>query len=68
MRVLGYDFYGTKNYETIDIPAERKMYPDIDIFLDSMVLAVMEWEGLTYEEALGKHFILDDEAKKHVKR
>lgn len=68
MRVLGYDFYGTKNYDTIDLSAERNLYPDIDMFLDSMVLAVMEWEGLTYEEALEKHFILDDEAKKHIKR
>lgn len=68
MKSLGYDFYGTKNYGTIDIATERKTYPDIDTFLDSMVLAVMEWEGLTYEEALEKHFILDEEAKKHVKR
>lgn len=68
MRVVWYDFYGTKNYDIIDIIAERRAYPDIDIFLDSMVLSVAEWEWLTYEEALEQHFILDEEAKKHVKR
>lgn len=56
------------HYTTIDVSVERKTHPDIDTFLDSMVLAVMEWEALTYEEALEKHFILDEEAKKYVKR
>ncbi|GAB0174565.1 MAG: hypothetical protein HHAS10_04440 [Candidatus Altimarinota bacterium] len=69
MRSLGMGVGDDKyHYTTIDIATERKVYPDIDMFLDSMVLAVMEWEGLTYEEALEKHFVLDEEAKKHIKR
>ncbi len=65
--ILDYIRIDEWQYKAIDISALREQYPDVDIYLDSMIHSAADWQWIDYEDAIDKFFILDEQAKKHIK-
>lgn len=65
--ILDYIRIDEWQYEPINVATLRGQYPDINIYLDSMIYSVADGEVISYEEAINRYFILDEEAKKYVK-
>lgn len=65
--ILDYIRIDEWHHEPIDITVLRTQYPDINLYLDSMIHSAADWEWISYEEAINRYFFLDEEAKKYIK-